>query len=111
LRCLSTELTRTASWPPRILGQPDRQQSLTCDPGLARETRPRLRATHLERDIDDIGGDPRTIVDELWRPIAAEQRERRSRGDPMTHRLLELHSTSRRSERLLGPLQALIVNG
>jgi hypothetical protein len=29
----------------------------------------------------------------------------------MTHRLLELHSTSRRSERLLGPLQALIVDG
>jgi hypothetical protein len=29
----------------------------------------------------------------------------------MTHRLLELETTSRRSERLLGPLQALIVDG
>jgi phosphatidylserine/phosphatidylglycerophosphate/cardiolipin synthase-like enzyme len=51
------------------------------------------------------------IVDELWRPIAAEQRERRARGEPMTHGLLELKATSRRSERLLGPLQALLVDG
>jgi phosphatidylserine/phosphatidylglycerophosphate/cardiolipin synthase-like enzyme len=84
---------------------------VTCDPGLARETRLRLWAAHLERDIDDIAGDPSTVVDEFWRPIAAEQRERRSRGEPMTHRLLELEATSRRSERLLGPLQALIVDG
>src|SRR5450631_550352 len=84
---------------------------VTCDPGLARETRLRLWAAHLERDIDDIAGDPSTVVDELWRPIAAEQRERRSGGEPMTHRLLELEATSRRSERLLGPLQALIVDG
>jgi hypothetical protein len=29
----------------------------------------------------------------------------------MTHGLLELKATSRRSERLLGPLQALLVDG
>ena len=84
---------------------------VTCDAGLARDTRLRLWAAHLERDIDDIAGDPSTVVDELWRPIATEQRERRSRGEPLTHRLVELQASSRRSERLLGPLQALIVDG
>jgi len=84
---------------------------VTCDAALARDTRLRLWAAHLERDIDEIAGDPSTVVDELWRPIAAEQRERRSRGEPLTHRLVELQATSRRSERLLGPLQALVVDG
>jgi hypothetical protein len=71
----------------------------------------RLWADHLERGIDAVAGDPSTIVDELWRPIAAEQRERWDRGEPLTHRLVELPTTSRRSERLLGPLQALLVDG
>ena len=60
---------------------------------------------------DDIAGDPSTVIDELWRPIATEQRERRDRGEPLTHKLVELNATSRRSERLLGPLQALVVDG
>ena len=84
---------------------------VTCDPALARDTRLRLWAAHLERDIDEVAGDPSTVIDELWRPIAAEQRERRNRGEPLTHRLVELQATSRRSERLLGPLQALLVDG
>ncbi|HWK18987.1 MAG TPA: phospholipase D-like domain-containing protein, partial [Solirubrobacteraceae bacterium] len=84
---------------------------VTCDPVLARDTRLRLWAAHLERDIDEIAGDPSTVIDELWRPIAAEQRERRNRGEPITHKLVELPATSRRSERLLGPLQALLVDG
>jgi phosphatidylserine/phosphatidylglycerophosphate/cardiolipin synthase-like enzyme len=84
---------------------------VTCDPALARNTRLRLWAAHLERDIEEISGDPSTVVDELWRPIASEQRERANRGDPPTHRLVELPATSRRSERLLGPLQALLVDG
>jgi hypothetical protein len=29
----------------------------------------------------------------------------------LTHKLVELPATSRRSERLLGPLQALVVDG
>jgi len=29
----------------------------------------------------------------------------------LTHRLVELQATSRRSERLLGPMQALVVDG
>ena len=84
---------------------------ITCDAALARDTRLRLWAAHLERDIDQITGDPSTVIDEFWRPIAAEQRERRNRGEPLTHKLVELPATSHRSERLLGPLQALLVDG
>jgi len=84
---------------------------VTCHAELARDTRLRLWATHLERDIDEVAGDPSIVVDELWRPIAAEQRERTNRGEPLTHGLVELPATSRRSERLLGPLQALLVDG
>ena len=54
---------------------------VTCDAALARETRLRLWASHLERPIDEIDGDPRVVVDELWRPIASEQRARRLRGE------------------------------
>ncbi len=84
---------------------------VACDPDLVRDTRLRLWALHLERSIAEVAGDPATVVDELWRPIAAEQRQRRSRGEPLTHRLIELPAVSRRSERLLGPLQALVVDG
>jgi hypothetical protein len=51
------------------------------------------------------------IVDELWCRIAAEQPERRNRDQPLTHGRVELQATSRRSERLLGPLPALLVDG
>ncbi len=84
---------------------------ITCDAALARDTRLRLWAAHLERDIDEIAGDTSSVIDELWRPIAAEQRQRRDRGERLTHELVELPATSRRSERLLGPLQALLVDG
>jgi phosphatidylserine/phosphatidylglycerophosphate/cardiolipin synthase-like enzyme len=84
---------------------------VTCDAALARDTRLRLWAAHLERDIDEIAGDPSSVIDELWRPIATEQRERRNRGEPLTHGLVQLEATSRRSARLLGPLQALLVDG
>jgi phosphatidylserine/phosphatidylglycerophosphate/cardiolipin synthase-like enzyme len=84
---------------------------VTCDPALARDTRLRLWAAHLDRDVEEVAGDPSGVVDELWRPIAAEQRERRRRGDPLTHGLVELQPSSRRSERLLGPLQSLVVDG
>ena len=84
---------------------------VTCDAALARDTRLRLWAAHLERDIDEVVGDPTTVIDDLWRPIATEQRERRNRGEPLTHGLVQLEATSRRSARLLGPLQALLVDG
>ena len=82
---------------------------VTCDPRLARETRLRLWAEHLERD--DVSGDAARIVDAHWRPIATEQLERRRQGEPLTHHLVELPGVSRRSRRLLGPLDALVVDG
>jgi phosphatidylserine/phosphatidylglycerophosphate/cardiolipin synthase-like enzyme len=84
---------------------------VTDNPRLARETRLRLWAAHLERDINDVAGDATAVIDELWRPIAVEQHERRRRGEPVTHRLLQLQPSSRRSARLLGPLDGLLVDG
>jgi hypothetical protein len=51
------------------------------------------------------------VIDELWRPIASEQLARRERGAPLTHHLIELQGVSRRSRRLMGPLDALVVDG
>ena len=82
-----------------------------CDPALARGTRLRLWAEHLERDEADVAGDPARVFDELWRPIALEQRERTRRGEPRTHRLVELPPASRRLDRLLAPIDALVVDG
>jgi phosphatidylserine/phosphatidylglycerophosphate/cardiolipin synthase-like enzyme len=84
---------------------------VSTDAGLARETRLRLWAEHLEREVEEIAGDPATVFDELWVPIAAEQLERRRAGAPLTHHLLELPGVSRRSDRLRGPLQSLVVDG
>jgi phosphatidylserine/phosphatidylglycerophosphate/cardiolipin synthase-like enzyme len=84
---------------------------VTCDERLTRETRLRLWAEHLERPIGEIDGEPAHVVDEVWRPIAVEQRERAGRGDPPTHRLRELPGVSRRSMALLGPLQGVFVDG
>jgi phosphatidylserine/phosphatidylglycerophosphate/cardiolipin synthase-like enzyme len=82
---------------------------VTCDAPLARATRLRLWEEHLERA--DVDGDPAQIVDELWRPIASEQLARQRAGSPLTHHLIELPGVSRRSRRLVGPLDALLVDG
>ena len=42
---------------------------------------------------------------------AEEQVARRNRGEPLTHRLVRLPAVSRRTRRLLGPLQGLVVDG
>jgi phosphatidylserine/phosphatidylglycerophosphate/cardiolipin synthase-like enzyme len=84
---------------------------VSCDPALARGTRLRLWSEHLERPPEDVAGDPTAVVDELWKPIARQQLERRERGQPATHRLLELRGVSRRSAALLGPLQGFVVDG
>jgi phosphatidylserine/phosphatidylglycerophosphate/cardiolipin synthase-like enzyme len=84
---------------------------VTCDPAIARETRLRLWSEHLESSIDRIAGDPAHVVDQLWRPIAEEQRGRLERGESLTHRLRELPGVSRRSMALLGPLDRLVVDG
>jgi phosphatidylserine/phosphatidylglycerophosphate/cardiolipin synthase-like enzyme len=84
---------------------------VTCDRALARATRIKLWAEHLQRAEGDVAGDSTTVVDTLWRPIAEEQRKLRERGEPQTHRLSELPGLSRRTRRLLGPLQGLLVDG
>ena len=85
---------------------------VTDDAALARATRVRLWAEHLELDEAKVGdADPATVVDEHWRPIAADQLERRERGAPPTHRMIALPGVSKRSARLLGPLEGLTDDG
>ncbi len=82
------------------------------DARLARSTRVRLWAEHLEMDEAAVdAASAATLVDERWRPIANEQLERRRAGATPTHRLLELPGASRRSARLLGPLSGLLADG
>jgi len=81
------------------------------DSESARTARERLWAEHLELPVPEVSGDPTAIIDELWRPRAEEQALRRLQGKPMTHRLATLPHVSRRSERLLGPLQGLLLDG
>ena len=82
------------------------------DPALARETRLRLWAEHLERPVESAR---RRSGDGHRRALAAdrpsEQLERRTAGAPLTHRLVRLAHVSRRSKRLLGPLHSLLVDG
>ena len=84
---------------------------LTCDPGLALSTRLRLWAEHTEQPVGAVDGDPHTVIDEVWRPIAEEQARRRREDLPPTHRLRLLEHVSRRADRLQGPLRGLLVDG
>jgi phosphatidylserine/phosphatidylglycerophosphate/cardiolipin synthase-like enzyme len=84
---------------------------VTHDTELARATRLALWAEHLESTPAEIDGDPTDVIDHRWRPIAEEQLDRRRHGLPLTHRLMRLDHVSRRSARLLGPLQGLFVDG
>ena len=84
----------------------------TDDAALARDTRIRLWAEHLE--LEEAGVASMTaaeLVDSHWLPIAREQLERSRAGAQPTHRLLELPGVSRRSSRLLGPLAGLFDDG
>jgi phosphatidylserine/phosphatidylglycerophosphate/cardiolipin synthase-like enzyme len=81
------------------------------EPALARAVRLRLWAEHLGCDEAELQGDPARIVDERWRPLAAEQLERRERGEPTGHRLLLLPHVSRRAKGVLGPLNGFLVDG
>jgi phosphatidylserine/phosphatidylglycerophosphate/cardiolipin synthase-like enzyme len=91
----------------------DTEMNVVTDDGdLARDTRVRLWAEHLQVDasvLADVA--PHTVIDERWRPIAQEQLDRLQSGAPPTHRLLALPGVSRRSRRLLGPLVGLVDDG
>jgi phosphatidylserine/phosphatidylglycerophosphate/cardiolipin synthase-like enzyme len=85
---------------------------VSCDPAIARETRERLWAEHLELPLAEVAGhDPVALIDERWKPVAEEQLRRRNDGEPVTHRLVRLPGVSRRSGSLLGPIQGLVVDG
>ena len=82
------------------------------DPGLARTARVRLWAEHLQLPEEQVAAaEATTLVDEAWRPTAAEQLRRLRAGLAPTHRLLELPGVSRRAGRLLGPLNGLLADG
>jgi phosphatidylserine/phosphatidylglycerophosphate/cardiolipin synthase-like enzyme len=81
------------------------------DRELARRTRLRLWAEHLELPAEQIPDDPIRAIDDLWKPISEEQLERRSAGRPLTHRLVRLPDVSRRTRRMLGPIDSLVVDG
>ena len=90
----------------------DTEANIVClEPALVRATRLRLWAEHLERSEYAVSADSTRVIDELWRPVAEEQLRRRERGEPQTHRLSELPRLSRRTRRLLGPVQGLFVDG
>lgn len=82
------------------------------DEPLARDTRLRLWTEHLEVPRSRLENlTPTSAVDELWRPIAEDQQERRAAGQPLTHRVARLPNVSKRAKRLLGPLQTFLVDG
>jgi hypothetical protein len=81
------------------------------DDELATNTRHRLWAEHLELPISAIAGEPANVIDTLWKPISAHQLDHLSTGRPLTRRPVRLPNLSRSSERLLGPLQGLLVDG
>ena len=80
------------------------------DPALARATRLRLWSEHLGLPEEEIAGDPTDVVDRLWIPIARREAERRRDGERREHRLRELRASSRKVERLLGPMDAIVVD-
>ena len=84
---------------------------VTHDAAVARETRLRLWAEHLELGVDEVSGDPADVIDQLWTPISEAQLAGRRAGEALTHRLVRLPHVSRGSGRLLGPLQGLVVDG
>jgi phosphatidylserine/phosphatidylglycerophosphate/cardiolipin synthase-like enzyme len=85
---------------------------VTDDAELARATRIRLWAEHLELGEDEVAAQPPArLIDDRWRPIATEQLRRMGAGENPTHRLLELPGVSKRSQRLLGALSGLLDDG
>jgi phosphatidylserine/phosphatidylglycerophosphate/cardiolipin synthase-like enzyme len=73
------------------------------DESFVRAARLRLWSEHLQRPVDELGGDACRVVDELWHPLAEERAEER--------KLRKLLHVSRRSRALLGPLNGLLVDG
>jgi phosphatidylserine/phosphatidylglycerophosphate/cardiolipin synthase-like enzyme len=84
---------------------------VTYDRAVVMDTRQRLWSEHLELPVADIPADTTTAIDTIWKPLSAEQLQRRKQGQPLTHRLVRLPNLSRRSGRALGPISGLFVDG
>jgi phosphatidylserine/phosphatidylglycerophosphate/cardiolipin synthase-like enzyme len=85
---------------------------VTDDRALARDTRERLWAEHLELELDRVHeATPRALVDDHWIPIAIEQLQRERDGGDATRNMVALPGVSQRSGRLLGPIAGLIDDG
>ncbi|MGH2556044.1 MAG: phospholipase D-like domain-containing protein [Actinomycetota bacterium] len=83
---------------------------IACDEQLARQTRQRLWAEHLETAVENVLADPTELFDAAFRPVAREQADRLTRGMPPTGRIAKLPGVSRRSKRMLGPIQDLLID-
>jgi len=70
-----------------------------------------LWAEHLERSVEDVAGDPAALVDEVWRPRAEDELDRRRRDGYVEHRLTLLPHVSRRAQAMWGPISGLLVDG
>jgi phosphatidylserine/phosphatidylglycerophosphate/cardiolipin synthase-like enzyme len=84
---------------------------VVADAALATSLRNRLWSEHLECDPHDLAAPVHELVDERWRPRAEAQLARIRAGRPVEHRLSLLPHVSRRTRRLLGPFNGLVVDG
>ena len=90
----------------------DTEMNIVChDPDIVLSTRLRLWAEHLELDAATIGGDPRTVIDGTGDRSRKSNSHGAKPANPSHTGSFELPHLSRRSERLLGPLQGLLVDG
>ena len=81
------------------------------DEAAVRAVRLQLWAEHLERSVEDVAGDPAALVDEVWRPRAEDELDRRRRDGYVEHRLTLLPHVSRRAQAMWGPISGLLVDG
>ncbi len=81
------------------------------DRDLVTATRLRLWSEHLEVPVAELPDDPIDAIELLWKPTSCEQLRRRQTGQPLTHRLVRLPHVSKRSRRILGPIDGLFVDG
>ena len=78
---------------------------VTLDTDVVRKTRLRLWSEHLELSLEEVGGNPTTLIDKQWERISSEQLQLLENGQALTHRLVKLPGVSRRRRRLIGPIQ------
>jgi phosphatidylserine/phosphatidylglycerophosphate/cardiolipin synthase-like enzyme len=84
---------------------------VSADERLATGLRKRLWSEHLRCSVDELDAPVHELVDTRWRPRAEEELERIRRREPPQHGLSRLPHVSRKSRRLLGPINGLLVDG